>query len=244
MNFPFTLPLVKKEDVPSLARDLNFLLAVKVPHSAAGVGIYLITNEADLDDFMKEKQPYEDFVVQALIGHRAWYQKRSNHEQLGNQLYPRPCKTPVDNLEYVYDIRFIIACGDDGWHPAYVLARRAENPLEETIPEPGTASSVLKTNLSRIAKDGSQKLDESMALILTEETFQMTGLSLVDLVEGYIQSILSAVAVDRMCQRLMPDKEHFDLRMFQEMCPDKDLLEEVCKGTPQLRNYALDTQYW
>ena len=52
------------------------------------------------------------------------------------------------------------------------------------------------------------------------------GLSIDGLIDGYIQTVLSSVAIDKMCSVLMPRKT-FDIGLFAKLNQDSRLLAEL-----------------
>ena len=56
--------------------------------------------------------------------------------------------------------------------------------------------------------------------------FNQLGLGVDDLIDAYVQTVLSVVAIDNMCQRLMRDGD-FDVDTFATLNPDPALLREL-----------------
>jgi hypothetical protein len=53
------------------------------------------------------------------------------------------------------------------------------------------------------------------------------GLSLDDLIEAFIQTVLSSIAIDKMCQNLYNKKGKFRKRLFTSLNDDASLLDEI-----------------
>jgi hypothetical protein len=57
--------------------------------------------------------------------------------------------------------------------------------------------------------------------------FNKLGLGLDDLIEAYIQSVLSTIAIDRMAKKLINSKGQFRIKLFSSMNDDPFLLNEI-----------------
>ena len=53
------------------------------------------------------------------------------------------------------------------------------------------------------------------------------GVGLDDLIEAYIQTVLSTIAIDKMAKQLFTKKGKFSLRLFKSLNDDAALLEEL-----------------
>ena len=57
--------------------------------------------------------------------------------------------------------------------------------------------------------------------------FNKLGIGLDDLIEAYIQTVLSMVAIDKMAQTLFNKQGKFRMRLFQSLNDDPGLLHEI-----------------
>ena len=57
--------------------------------------------------------------------------------------------------------------------------------------------------------------------------FNTLGLGLDDLIEAYIQTVLSTIAIDRMAKRLLTGKGKFRTELFSSMNDDPQLVSEI-----------------
>ena len=89
---------------------------------------------------------------------------------------------------------------------------------------------MLGTNLSYKNEDGSWNSDTNRLVLMDRRDFNKLGLGLDDLVEGYIQTVLSTIAIDKMCLNLMGTKGKFKMRLFKSLNNDETLLQEIIKG--------------
>lgn len=56
--------------------------------------------------------------------------------------------------------------------------------------------------------------------------FNQLGLSIDDLIDAYIQTVLSVIGIDRMAKKLLVNGE-FDYKMFKRFNPDNTLIDEI-----------------
>jgi hypothetical protein len=58
--------------------------------------------------------------------------------------------------------------------------------------------------------------------------FNRLGIGFDDLVESYLQTVLSVVAIDEMAQQLVTKGRKFRRRLFHSLNPDSALSDEIC----------------
>lgn len=66
IHTPETIWDVAKPEVPLWVRRMGGLAVVKVPYANAGQGVWTITREEELQDFMETQHRYDHFVVQVF----------------------------------------------------------------------------------------------------------------------------------------------------------------------------------
>ena len=64
---------------------------------------------------------------------------------------------------------------------------------------------------------------------MDQRDFNKLGLSLDDLIEGYVQSVLAMIAIDKMAKRLVTTKKTFRRKLFTSLNDDETLLNELFK---------------
>ena len=89
---------------------------------------------------------------------------------------------------------------------------------------------MLGTNLS--VKTGRDRFDtEANRLVLMDrKDFNTLGLGVDDLIEAYVQTVLSVISIDRMCIRLMEGaavEGTFNFALFKSLNDDESLDREV-----------------
>ena len=66
---------------------------------------------------------------------------------------------------------------------------------------------------------------------MDRKDFNILGIGIDDLIDAYIQTVLSVVAIDKMCKRLMrtnaEGQVEFDFELFETLNPDQALLDEL-----------------
>ncbi len=220
---PETMWDVSAAEVPLWVRKLGGLAVVKVPYSNAGQGVYTITSEAELEAFSAVAQRYDRFIVQSLIGNYNW----SSHGREG-RLFHVGTIPNKRGRSFVADLRVMVCAGPDGFRPLVVYARRARQPLLDTIGE-HSSWETLGTNLSIRDQDGSWTSDTSRLLLVDRKDFNTLGLGPDDLIEAYIQSVLATLAIDRMAQRLQSTKGGLKMKLFRSLNNDAALVSEIMR---------------
>jgi hypothetical protein len=223
---PETIWDVTHGEIPLWVQRLGGHAVVKVPYSNAGQGVYTITNEQELDAFMAIEQRYDRYIVQSLIGNRSWG-SIGRHGRLYHvgTVPNRKIRT------YVADLRVMVGATREGFRPLAIYARRAAAPLTETPPEGSTSWDMLGTNLSVKTQDGAWDTETNRLLLMDRKDFNTLGLGIDDLTEAYVQTVLAAMAVDRMAQRLVSIKGKFRTKLFESLNDDPSLLAEIAIGS-------------
>jgi hypothetical protein len=107
-----------------------------------------------------------------------------------------------------------------------MYARRAKSPLSGVIDDSGQSWDMLGTNLSIKLSDGWDS-DVSRLKLMDRKDFNILGLSLDNLIEGFIQSVLSTIALDRMAVHLVNSRKELNKRLFSSLNPDPVLIKEL-----------------
>ncbi|BBN20515.1 hypothetical protein Mp_Vg00360 [Marchantia polymorpha subsp. ruderalis] len=203
IHTPETMWDVAKPEVPLWVRRMGCLAVVKVPYANAGQGVWTITHEGELNEFMELEHRYDRFIVQALIGNNGW----SSACQSGRLYHVGTIPNLKGNI-YAADLRFMIGSSRGGFFPVAIYARRARLPLAEKL-DCGTHSwDMLGTNLSFKRNDGSWGTETERLLLMDSKDFNRVGIGVDDLIEAYMQGV-------------------FCLKLFQSLNPDPKLLAEL-----------------
>jgi len=168
---------------------------------------------------------YEKFIVQSLIGNYNW----SSVSSTGKYYHVGTIPTAKGET-YVTDLRMMLSSTADGIKPLCVYSRRAEKPLADHLESAADSWSMLGTNLS--IKEGANQWssDTNRLMLMDRRDFNKLGLGLDDLIEGYIQTILSTIAIDKMCIALHNSKGKFRTKLFKSLNNDPTLLDEIFVG--------------
>ena len=224
IRFPETIWDVSIEEVPMWVRRMGGVAVVKNPYSNAGQGVWTITSQAELDAFLALEHPYERFVVQALVGNLGWTSRAR-----GRKLYHVGTVPDRNGRIYVADLRFMVGQSPAGAVPIAIYARRAREPLAESLDDAPSSWDMLGTNLSIKQSSGGFTTDPERLLLVDEREFGRLGVGLDDLTEAYLQTVMSMHAIDRMCARLINSKGRFRRKLFASIDPDPALLAEVMR---------------
>lgn len=222
INTPETIWDVSKNEVPLWVKKMGGHAVIKVPYSNAGQGVYTIVTEEELDAFMEQEFDYDLFIVQSLIGNSNW----SSITKEG-KLYHVGTIPNQKNQTFVADIRMMVSATKDGIKPLCTYARRAEKPLIDKINTSTDSWKMLGTNLSIKNPDGSWGSDTNRLVLMDRRDFNKLGVGLDDLIEAYIQTVLSMVAIDKMSQTLFNKQGKFRMRLFKSLNDDPSLLDEI-----------------
>lgn len=223
INTPETIKDVKFNEIPLWVRSMGGCAVIKVPYSNAGQGVYTITNKAELDEFMAQDYAYDNFIVQSLVGNSAW----SSSSRDGTFFHVGTIPNKKNN-SYVCDIRMMVCRGDNGYKPLCIYARRALKPLQATLDKDATDSwDMLGTNLSGKDEEGNWTSDTNRLLLMDSRDFNKLGISIDDLIEGYVQTVLAAIAIDKMAKRLVSEDGSFNAELFRSLNDDQSLIDEI-----------------
>lgn len=225
IRVPETIRDVSKAEVPLWVKSMGGRAVVKVPYSNAGQGVYTITNPMELKGFMDEVHDvtYDQYIVQSLIGNYKWSSKTHAGQ------YFHVGTIPDRNKDiYCADIRMMIHYDylAGGFRPIAIYSRRAQKPLSSELHENEDSWAMLGTNLSEKIDSHTWTSDTSRLLLMDTRDFNKLGLGSDDLIDGYIQTVMAAVAIDKLASKLAKDG-HFNLELFRSLDKDEVLLQEL-----------------
>ncbi|WP_236975472.1 hypothetical protein [Membranihabitans maritimus] len=222
INIPDTIWDVRKEEVPLWVEKMGGHAVIKVPYSNAGQGVFTIINQRELDEFMKLTFEYERFIVQSLIGNYNWssLSEKGKFYQVGT--------IPNSKGEtFVTDLRMMVSSTSEGIKPLCIYSRRTEDPLVEDLSSGDDSWKMLGTNLSVKLGENEWTSDSSRLMLMDRRDFNKLGIGLDDLIEAYIQTVLSMIAIDKMCKKLISSNGRFKMNLFQSVNNDENLLNEI-----------------
>jgi len=225
INTPETIWDVAKAEIPLYVKMFGGQAVIKIPYSNAGQGVFTITSQGELDEFMKLDHPYNQFIVQSLIGNFHWSSKGKK-----GRLYHVGTVPNLKGQSYVTDIRMMVSGGKDGIAPICIYGRRAAKHLEDHLTDGSDSWPMLGTNLSIKREDGGWDSDTNRLMLTDRRDFNKLGLGLDDLIEGFIQTVTSMVAIDNMAKTLMNSKGKFREKLFLSLNNDDQLLSEIRAG--------------
>ncbi len=222
INTPETIWDVSKNEVPLWVKKMGGHAVIKVPYSNAGQGVFTIVTQEELDKFMAMEFDYDLFIVQSLIGNYNWSSVTSS-----GKLYHVGTVPNQKNHSFVADIRMMVSATPKGIRPLCTYARRAEKPLVDHIKGSTDSWQMLGTNLSYKNPDGSWGSDTNRLVLMDRRDFNKLGIGLDDLIEAYIQTVLSMVAIDKMAHTLINKQGKFRMRLFKSLNDDAGLINEI-----------------
>jgi hypothetical protein len=219
---PLTIWDVSREEIPLWVTKMGGHAVIKNPYSNAGQGVWTIVNQLELDRFMALEQRYDRFIVQSLIGNYAW----SSHTDRG-KFYHLGTVPNDKGKSYVADIRMMVSATETGIRPICVYARRAKSPLENELSENANSWEMLGTNLSYVDDKGMWQTETNRLVLTDRRDFNRLGLGLDDLIEGFIQTVLSTIAIDKLAQNLIGSTGKLKGKLFRSLDDDAALIKEM-----------------
>ncbi len=222
VNIPETIWDISKAEIPLWINKMGGQAVIKVPYSNAGQGVFTITNERELENFMNQDIDYERYIVQSLIGNYNW----SSTSEKG-KFYHVGTIPNTKGQTYVIDLRMMVSSTTSGIKPLCVYSRRTASPLTDTLHDGSDSWEMLGTNLSVKLGDNEWGSDTNRLMLMDRRDFNKLGIGLDDLIEAYIQTVLSTIAIDKMCKNLFNSKGKFKMRLFKSLNNDSTLLNEI-----------------
>lgn len=220
---PETIWDVSHNEVPLWVGRMGGVAVVKNPYSNAGQGVWTITSQAELAAFMTLPQRYDRFIVQALIGNLGWTSRTR-----GERLFHLGTVPDRRGSIYVADLRFMVGGGPGGYFPVAIYARRSRKPLPRQLDPTQPSWDVLGTNLSVKDAAGGWTTQTERLVLMDQRDFNRLGLGLDDLIESYLQTVMSMTAIDHMAERLVNTRGKLRQRLFLSLDPDPALAAEIC----------------
>lgn len=222
INIPQTIWDINKNEIPLWVNKMGGHAVVKIPYSNAGQGVYTITNEQELDAFMQTDINYERYIVQSLIGNYNW----SSRGDDGKYYHVGTIPTS-SGATYVADIRMMVSSTEKGIRPLCIYSRRASEPLADHLTASSDSWAMLGTNLSIKLGENEWGSDTNRLMLMDRRDFNKLGLGLDDLIEAFIQTVLSTIAIDKMCINLYNSKGRFKQKLFKSLNNDATLINEI-----------------
>ncbi|MEO0321369.1 MAG: hypothetical protein AAF447_00290 [Myxococcota bacterium] len=224
---PETIWDVSRSEVPLWVQRMGGVAVVKNPYSNAGQGVYTITGPDELEAFMDSEQAYDVFIVQALIGNLGW----SSRSEAG-RLYHVGTVPDKRGRIFAADLRMMVGNGPEGFFPVAMYARRARTPLELELRGGASSWDMLGTNLSVKRDDGGWDSETERLVLFDSRDFNKLGVGLDDMIEAYVQTVMSVRAIDELAAQLVTRKGVFRRRFFQTLNPDAALVAEIARVEP------------
>ncbi|MGB1217360.1 MAG: hypothetical protein ACPG5P_05765 [Saprospiraceae bacterium] len=222
INIPETIWDISKAEIPLWVQKMGGQAVIKIPYSNAGQGVFTITNDKELESFMETEFEYERFIVQSLIGNYNW----SSQSEKGKYYHVGTIPNARGET-FVTDLRMMVSSTVDGIKPLCVYSRRARKPLANFLTEGNDSWDMLGTNLSEKLGENQWNSDTNRLMLMDRRDFNKLGIGLDDLIEAYIQTILSMIAIDKMCINLYNSKGKFRTKLFKSLNNDATLLNEI-----------------
>ena len=128
---------------------------------------------------------------------------------------------------FVADLRMMLCSTGEGFRPLAIYARRSRLPLTESLDGTENSWDMLGTNLSIKKPDGTWDTDTQRLMLMDRKDFNTLGFGVDDLIKGFIQTILSVIAIDKMATTLVTKKGKFRRKLYRSLNTDEVLLNEI-----------------
>ena len=214
-----------KSEIPACVEKMNGKAVVKVPFGNCGVGVYTICNQTELDKFLDEEQTYDKFLVQSLVGDISWF---SNKDTVEN--YFHVGTLPNENNEiFVYDLRMVVTSNENGFRPVSINGRRARKPMIKDLSSVEEMDSweILGTNLSVQLGRNSWDTECERLIVMNNEDFGQLGIGLDDLIDGFVQTVLAVISIDKFCERFVNESNELNYDLIRDLNTDVNFINEI-----------------
>jgi hypothetical protein len=219
---PETIWDVSKNEIPLWVQKMGGQAVVKIPYSNAGQGVYTIVNQQELDNFMAKDYEYDQFIVQSLIGNYWW----SSNTQEG-KFYHVGTMPDKKGESFAADVRMMLRSTKDGFKPLSIYARKAASPLLDHLESGADSWKILGTNLSVKLDQNQWSSDTDRLLLMDRRDFNRLGVGLDDLIQGFIQTLLATIAIDKMAINFIGTKGALKRKLFRSLNNDQVLMDEI-----------------
>ncbi|RIB14422.1 hypothetical protein C2G38_2018570 [Gigaspora rosea] len=205
IRFPETICNVNKSEISSCIEKMGGRAVIKAPYGSCGQDIYIITNSEELNEFFDSSHHYEKFIVQSLVENASWSTKLHP-----GKFYHIGIVPDRHNQTFVNDLRMMVSADETGFHPVVIYRNSWED---------------FGTNLS-VKLDSKWIRENDRMITMDHKEFDIIGLGIDDLIDAYVQTVLSVIAIDKMCQKLLINNE-FNFELYHTLNPDDVLLGEL-----------------
>lgn len=120
----------------------------------------------------------------------------------------------------------LTAGSKNGFRPVCIFGRKAKTPLSSELNSGVNSWEMLGTNLSLQMPNGQWTTDTTRLILMDRKDFSQLGLSIDDLIDAYLQTVLAVTGIDRMAKKLLYNGE-FNYKLFKSFNPDNALIEEI-----------------
>lgn len=233
VNTPETMVNVRKEELAEAVEYFGGSAVVKVPYGNAGQGVFTVISERELQELLATDFPYERFLVQSLVGDARWL-----HRPNGRTLFHVGSAPSRTQPMFAIDVRMMVIDTPRGLRPVALYGRRAHKPLPPSLPIEAESWEFLGTNLSVKKDDGGWATETDRLLPCDTRTFDTIGIGLDELIDAYVQTTLSVVAIDKIARSLVSSAGTLRYERLAAVIEDAVLLEEIRTGDDRAGNYS------
>jgi hypothetical protein len=211
INHPATFINLTKEGVLKQYQERCFGVA-KGLYGNGGHDIFFLTSEKDIDYFKEHSTDFTKYIFQDLVGLKSWFKTNCDGRYFHvGTIWPD---------RKVFDLRMCVAYTKNGFRPSAMVARTTKEVLNDNYDEISSFKNVLLTNV------GDELGHTNQIVILDDFGFKRLGIGIDDLIDGFIQTVLASVAIDKMACKLM-EQGTFNFDLFFQLNNDCVLYDEL-----------------
>ena len=219
---PDTIIDVRKSEIESCVAAMSGKAVIKMPFGNCGDGVYTICNKQELDRFLSTPHYYNNFLVQSLVGDFSWLNAKPE-----NGFYHIGTIPNEMNEIFVYDLRMVVGGNEHGFIPISINGRRGRKPIVKDVSDEQNSWDILGTNLSVRINSNTWENESERVIAMSTDDFDQLGIGLDDLIDGYVQTVLSVVAIDKFCDCFMSESNELNYSMFSILNSDEKFVQEI-----------------
>lgn len=135
---------------------------------------------------------------------------------------------------YAYTVRIIACDSPTGFKTIAICCARAPAPFAKNGETAEIASDALLNKIKTVHEDdayvsniGTNPDSEQRSFYVDDAGMKGMGIGMDDVVDGFMQTVYSTLAIDNMCKKLTMEDGELNMQLLKELNPDPQLLAEV-----------------
>ena len=123
----------------------------------------------------------------------------------------------------------MVTSDENGFCPVSINGRRARKPLIKNLSPNDDVDSweILGTNLSVKLGRNSWDTECERLIVMNNEDFSQLGIGLDELIDGFVQTVLSVIAIDKFCERFVNESNELNYDLIRGFNSDEHFINEI-----------------